>query len=432
MYERRMFGWARDLFPLARSLTGPGVHETLSYLHDINPEFYFHAFKSGESVFDWAIPKEWKIRDAYIEHETGRRFCEFKKNNLHLVGYSIPFEGTMDREDLLPHIYTQQDQPDVIPYITSYYKERWGFCMAHNDKDTLPPGRYRVLVDSDLFDGELTLADARIKGTTDREIVFSSYICHPSMANNELSGPVLVSALLCYVKDRFPSPRFSYRFILAPETIGSLAYLSRNLGEMKRVSALGFVLSCVGDDRAFSHVESRYADNLADRALRSALLGRDNVKTYSFLSRGSDERQYCAPGIDLPFCGFCRTKYGEYPEYHTSADDFSVVTESGLGGSFDVMRSIIDACEAGLFPILRVPGEPQLGKRGLYPALSQKGSYDAVKTRMDFLAYSDGANSLFDIASRLGVPLDAITSEAKILAEHGVVEMHDDSTQMQA
>lgn len=422
-----MIGWARDLFPIARSLTGDGVRQTFDYLRQINPEIYQYTFTTGEQVFDWNIPREWKIRDAYIEHiETGQRYAEFKKHNLHILGYSSPIDQVMDRADLLPHIYTQEDQPDLIPYVTSYYKERWGFCMAHNEKCSLPDGSYRVVVDSELFDGELIVGDAKIKGQLDREIMFSSYICHPSMANNELSGPVLSMALLKYVKDTYPSPRYSYRFILVPETIGSIAYMSRNLPDMQKHVECGFNLSCVGDERAYSHVESRYSDTLADHALRAALLGKENVKTYSFLQRGSDERQYGAPGIDMPLCGFCRSKYGEYPEYHTDADNFDVVTQAGLDGAFEVMRSIIDAFEIGLYPKVLIKGEPQLGKRGLYPTISQKGTYSSIRARMDFLAYADGTNTLFDIAQRIGVPLSIVLDEARIMSEHALIESRAD------
>lgn len=422
MADYDMLGWAKDLFPIARSLTGDGVRETFAYLQKLNHEIEIKSFPTGETVFDWEIPQEWRIRDAYLEHvETGQRFAEFSKCNLHVVGYSEPVDRVMDKDELLPHIYTQKDQPDLIPYVTSYYKRRFGFCMAQSEKATLPDGQYRAMIDSELFDGELLVGDVLIKGESEQEIMFSSYICHPSMANNELSGPVLMSALMKYVKDNFPNPKFSYRFILVPETIGSVAYMSRNLDVMKLRVICGFNLSCVGDERAFSHVRSRYGETMADKALRAALIGRENVKTYSYLERGSDERQYCAPGIDLPLVGFCRSKYGEYPEYHTSADDFDVVTADGLQGAFDVMCDVIRSFELGLYPNVTIKGEPQLGKRGLYPTISQKGNYSATRARMDFLAYADGTNSLFEIADIIGVPLNILLDEAALMIEHGLV-----------
>lgn len=422
MVDYDMVGWAKDLFPIARSLTGDGVRETFAYLRTINPEIRIHSYATGESVFDWEIPQEWKIRDAFIEHRgTGQRFAEFSKCNLHVMGYSEPVDRVMDKEELLPHIYTQEDQPDLIPYVTSYYRRRFGFCMSHNAKAALPDGDYRVVIDSDLFDGELLLGDAIIPGQSEQEIMFSSYICHPSMANNELSGPVLLSAIMKYVKDNFGSRKYSYRFVLVPETIGSLAYMSRNLDEMKKRVVCGFNLSCVGDERAYSHVRSRHGDTIADKALQAALMGRENVKTYSYLQRGSDERQYCAPGIDLPLAGFCRSKGGEYPEYHTDADNFDVVTANGLQGAFDVMSKVIRAFELGIYPATRILGEPQLGKRNLYPTISQKGDNSAIRVRMDFLAYADGTNSLFEIAEIIGAPLSVVLEEAELLLEHGIV-----------
>ncbi len=417
-----MIRWAKDLFPLARSLTGDGVRETLAYLQDINPDIRIESFPTGAKVFDWEVPQEWRIRDSYIEHlQSGRRFAEFSKCNLHVLGYSEPIDCIFTREDLFPHIYTQKDQPDVVPYVTSYYQRSFGFCMSEYEKRSLPEGDYRAVIDSELFDGELLLGDMRIKGEIDQEIFFSSYICHPSMANNELSGPVLLSALMKYVTESFPKSRYSYRFVLVPETIGSLAYMSRYLAELKTHVICGFNVSCVGDERAFSHIRSRHGSTLADQALEAALQGRRNVVTYSFLERGSDERQYCAPGIDLPVAGFCRTKYGEYPEYHTNADNFNVVTERGLRESFEVLSEIVQAFEQGLRPRCQILGEPQLGRRGLYPTISQKGNYSAVRARMDFLAYADGVNSVFDIARITGLPLRDVIDECALMKSHKLV-----------
>ena len=422
MSTDEMIDWAKDLFPINRSLTGDGVRQTLEYLKALNPELQFHTVASGTPVFDWAVPQEWVVRDAYLEHvETGQRFAEFSKSNLHLVGYSEPVDTVMELSELKEHLFTQPDQPDWIPYVTSYYKRTWGFCLAETELTGMPEGDYQVFIESELFDGQLIFADAVLEGETDQEVFFSTYVCHPSMANNELSGPVLASALMRYVKERYPNPKYTYRFAFVPETIGSLTYLSQKLNHLKEKVVAGFVLSCVGDERAFSHVESRLGSSLADRAVQAALIGKENVRTYSFLERGSDERQYCAPGIDLPVAGFCRSKYGEYPEYHTSADDFSVVTEQGLQGSLDVLTSIVDAFETGLFPKVQVLGEPQLGKRGLYPTVSKKGSHSAVSTRMNLIAYSDGNHSLFDIALRLGRPLNEIVEESTALVLHGLL-----------
>jgi Uncharacterized protein conserved in bacteria with an aminopeptidase-like domain len=279
----------------------------------------------------------------------------------------------MSLDDLGPHLFTQPDQPDWIPYVTSYYSPNWGFCLSEHEKQRLPHGDYRVLIDSELSTGQMLYAEAHIAGDSADEVLFSSYICHPSMANNELSGPVLLVKLLQHLSQAGTKPKLSYRFVLVPETIGSLVYLSKSLDSLRQSVVAGFVLSCVGDERAFSHIETRSGTSLADDALRAAFKGRANPRYYSFKHRGSDERQYGAPGIDLPVAGFCRSKYGEFPEYHTSADNFDVVTERGLEESFDLMAEIIAAFEIGLRPRSQCLGEPQMSRRGLYPKTSQNG-----------------------------------------------------------
>jgi len=419
--SKTMIVWMKDLWDFPRSLTGHGTRKTLEYIKGIIPDLNIHSFKSGSKVFDWEIPDEWNIYDAYIEHESGKRFAEFSKNNLHILGYSIPCDMKISLSELLPHIYTNPDQPDVIPYVTSYYKDRWGFCMSENDKKTLPDGIYHVLIDSKKSSGTMELGDMVIKGKNDNEVFFSTYVCHPSMANNELSGPVLSTALIQYIKLEYPDNKYTYRFVFVPETIGSITYLSEHLDHLKEKVVCGFNLSCVGDDRAYSHIQSRLGRNLADQALQASLIDLDNVIRYSFLERGSDERQYCAPGVDLPICGFSRSKYGEYPEYHTSADNFDVVTESGLNGSFDVMKSIIDSFELGLIPKNNIKCEPQLGKRNLYPTISQKDANSDLNTRMDFLAYTDGNHSLFDISIIIKKNLGLVVSEAILLKNNNLI-----------
>ena len=419
--SKTMIVWMKDLWDFPRSLTGHGTRKTLEYIKGIIPDLNIHSFKSGSKVFDWEIPDEWNIYDAYIEHESGKRFAEFSKNNLHILGYSIPCDMKISLSELLPHIYTQTDQPDLVPYVTSYYKDKWGFCMSENDKKTLPDGIYHVLIDCKKNAGTMELADMVIKGKNDNEVFFSTYVCHPSMANNELSGPVLSTALIQYIKLKYPDNKYTYRFVFVPETIGSITYLSEHLDHLKEKVVCGFNLSCVGDDRAYSHIQSRLGRNLADQALQASLIDLDNVIRYSFLERGSDERQYCAPGVDLPICGFSRSKYGEYPEYHTSADNFDVVTESGMNGSFGVMKSIIDSFELGLFPKNNIKCEPQLGKRNLYPTISQKGANSDLNTRMDFLAYTDGNHSLFDISIIIKKNLGLVVSEAILLKNNNLI-----------
>ncbi len=416
-----MIKWMKDMWDYPRSLTGHGTRKTLEYLKNINQDLNIYSFRSGLKVFDWEIPDEWNIHDAYIEHESGKKFAEFSKNNLHVLGYSTPCNIDISLPELLPHIYTNIDQPEVIPYVTSYYNDRWGFCMSENEKRKLPDGKYHVVIDAKKEPGTLEVADLLIKGENSEEIFFSTYICHPSMANNELSGPVLSTALIQYIKTKYSDPQYTYRFAFVPETIGSITYLDKHLKDLKKNVICGFNLSCVGDERAYSHVESRLGNSLADKALQASFIGLDNVAIYSFLERGSDERQYCSPGVDLPLCGFSRTKYGKYPEYHTSADNFDVVTADGLSGAFDVMTSVIDAFELGLFPKNSIKCEPQLGKRNLYPEISQKGVYADTKTRMDILAYADGKHSLFDISKKIRKNLKLVVSEINTLKKYDLI-----------
>lgn len=426
---QQIYDLANTLFPICRSITGAGVRETLQILSDyIGSEdgvsLNIHHIPSGTQVFDWTVPKEWIIRDAYIKDETHRKIVDFKAHNLHVMGYSTPVDKWVNLDELKNYIYTQPDQPDVIPYITSYYKERFGFCMSDTQKNALKPGKYHMYIDSELVDGNLTYGEILFPGKSDKEVFFSTYICHPSMANNECSGPALSAELIRYVrslKDR----HYTYRFIFIPETIGSITYLSRNLEQMKKHTIAGFNLSCVGDNREYSIVESRYANTLADRLLKNILEHRGEYKTYSFLERGSDERQYNAPGVDLPVVGFSRTKFAEYPEYHTSADDMSVVSPEGFQGSYEVMTQAITTLEHNGYYRIKVLCEPQLGKRGLYPTISQKGSYNEVKAMTNFIAYADGRHDLIDISNLIHVPTGKLIEISQTLMNNDLLERLD-------
>ncbi len=415
-----MLKWAKTLFPICRSLTGKGTQTTLRFFKKINNEFKLIKFKSGTKVFDWKIPLEWNIRNAYIQHTNKKKFAEFKKNNLHVVGYSTPVNKIISKKELIKNIYTQKNQPNAIPYVTSYYKKRWGFCMTDNMKKKLPDGKYRVLIDSDLKKGFLELMEAKLRGNSKKEIFFSSYVCHPSMANNELSGPVLLNAILKYIKEKYPKRKFGYRFVLLPETIGPIAYLSRFKSQLKKNVICGFNLTCVGDERAYTMIETPNGNTLADRALISSLKNKKNFKKYSFLDRASDERQYCSPLINLPVCCFSKSK--NYPEYHTNLDNFKVVTEKGLQQSFNVFKDIIDAFEIDLYPKTKINCEPNLGSRNLYPTLSQKGIYDnEIKNRMNLIAYASGQNDIFKISNLLNQSLDETCKELKILKSKNIL-----------
>jgi aminopeptidase-like protein len=414
-----MHDLARRLLPICRSITGPGVRETLGILKESIP-IQVHEVPTGTPVFDWTIPKEWMIRDAFIADETGRRIVDFKQNNLHVVGYSVPVNRQMPLAEFDEHLFSLPDQPDAIPYVTSYYNERWGFCLTHRQRMELKAGIYHAVIDSELKDGSLTYGECIIPGETEKEIFLSTYVCHPSMANNELSGPVVTSFITNWIQSQ---PRhYTYRIVFIPETIGSITYLSRNLRVLKENVIAGFNISCVGDERGFSCVTSRYADTLADRTARHVLkyISPDS-KTYSFLERGSDERQYCSPGADLPVVGLCRSKYGRYPEYHTSLDNLELVTPSGLAGGYEMVRRCLETLENNFCYQVNCVGEPCLGKRGLYPTLSAKGSARTVKSMMDFLAYADGKNDLIGIAEIIGVAAWDLFPIVEQLAAAGLI-----------
>ena len=398
---QRMYDWAVDLFPINRSLTGNGVRETLQYFKKIIPELEINEVASGTKCFDWTIPNEWNCKEAYIIDPKGNKICDFSVNNLHLMGYSININQEMKYEELIEHLYYLKEQPNAIPYITSYYKERWGFCISYEEFQLLEKGIYQVVIDSELKEGFLTYGEVILKGTLDKEIFLSTYVCHPSMGNNELSGPVVTTALIEYIKS-IKDRRYTYRIAFIPETIGSICYLSRNIEKMKKNIIAGFNLTTIGDDRAYSYIPTRYGNTLSDKVAKHILKDIDYVH-YTFLDRGSDERQYCAPHVDLPIATICRTKYGRYPEYHTSLDNLDLISSDGLFGGYDKLQKSIELLEKNKFYSIDNFCEPQLGKRGLYPTISTKQTREIVRVMMDFIAYADGTNDLIDIATIINV-----------------------------
>ena len=421
MAGKEMYDLAVRLFPICRSITGDGFRQSLGIIREHVPEMQVFEVPSGTEVFDWTVPKEWNIRGGWIRRKDGETVIDFRDSNLHVLGYSVPIHQMVSREELLEHVYTQSEQPDWIPYVTSYYKERWGFCMSERQKQQLTDPEYEVCIDSTLADGSLTYGELIVPGETDEEVFFSTYLCHPSMANNELSGPCLMTALIKYVQS-LPKRRYTYRFIIVPETIGSITYLSRNIKSMQQHVKAGFVLSCVGDDRTYSMVSTKYEDTLADRVLENVLhFHYPDYIRYSFMKRASDERQYGSAGVGLPVCAFCRSKYHEYPEYHTSADDLSLISPAGLQGSYDVMVKVINALEYNRHYQMTCPCEPQLGKRGLYPTISQKGTYAAFRAMQHFTAYADGRNDLIAISEIIGTPVDQLIPIVGKLMEHHLV-----------
>jgi aminopeptidase-like protein len=398
---QEMYDWAADLFPINRSLSGDGVRQTLQYIKNIIPELEVNEVPSGTKCFDWTVPQEWNCNDGYIIDPDGNKICDFKINNLHIVGYSTPIDKEIELEELIDHLYYLEAQPNAIPYITSYYSPRWGFCLSFNEFQKLKKGMYRVKINSELKDGNLTYGEIHLKGESEKEIFLSTYVCHPSMANNELSGPVVTAALVNFIKS-LKGRKYSYRVVFIPETIGSITYISRNIDAMKKNIIAGFNITTIGDDRGYSYIPTRYGNTLSDKVSKHVLQDVDYVE-YTFLDRGSDERQYCSPGVDLPISTICRTKYGVYPEYHTSLDDLTLISPSGLYGGYEKIKKAIELLEKNMYYKVNILCEPQLGKRGLYPTLSTKTPDFNVKTMMNFIAYADGNNDLIDIANIIGV-----------------------------
>ncbi len=419
MIGNQIHNFAKELWPINRSITGEGFRETLKKISKHLSNFEIKSVPTGTKVFDWTVPKEWGVKEAYIITPSGKKICDFSENNLHLVGYSVPFKGKLSLNELKKNLYSLPNQPKAIPYITSYYEEKWGFCITQEQLDTLEEGNYEIVVNSILFEGELNYGELLIKGKSEKEIFLSTYICHPSMANNELSGPTVVTFIAKWLQGLTQS-NYSYRIIFIPETIGSITYLSQNYKDMKNKIYAGFNVTCVGDDRAYSYLPSRNGNTISDLMAKHVLKWTDpNFIEYSWLDRGSDERQYCAPGIDLPIASILRTKYGEYPEYHTSLDDLkNVVTPQGLNGAYWAIRKTIEAIEKNKKYKATILCEPQMGKRNLYSTLFELENDKQVKFMMNFISLCDGDNSLLDIAEQLGVRIwDLYDTLDKLLSE---------------
>ena len=392
------------------------------YIQNLINELKICSVSSETQVFDWVVPDEWTIRDAFIDDSAGNRLINFKKNNLHVVGYSEPVDLWLTLEELKQHLHSLPEQPDAIPYVTSYYSRNWGFCLTHEQLQSLEPGRYHVVIDAELKPGVLNYGELILPGELDQEILLSTYICHPSMVNNELSGPVVTTALSQWLKT-LTDRKYTYRIVFIPETIGSIVYLSQNIEYLKEQVIAGFNITCVGDDRCFSYLPSRNGNTLSDLVALHVLKHTDpDFIRYTWLDRGSDERQYCAPGVDLPIASIMRSKYGEYPEYHTSLDNLELVTPTGLQGGYDALRKAIEIIEKIDHLKSTVLGEPQLGKRGLYPTLSTKESGKQVRTMMNMLSYCDGQNSLLDIAELIDEPFWEVESLADRLIEQDLLQ----------
>lgn len=424
-FGNEMFALCEELWPLNRSLTGDGNRKTLEILRREFPSLEIREVPSGTQAFDWEVPLEWVVREAWIKTPDGRKICDFVDNNLHLVGYSVAVNQKMSLEELQDHLYSLPEQTEAIPYVTSYYSPHWGFCISEKDRAKLPPGTYEIYIDSSHTSGSMTYGEVVIPGSGDSEVLLSTYICHPSMANNELSG-IAVAIRLSKWLSSVKNLTHTYRILFLPETIGAITYLSQHLPELKEKLIAGYVLTCVGDDRSYSYVPSRRADSLADEAALHVLKHLDpSFKRYRWADRQSDERQYCAPHVNLPVASIMRTKYGSYPEYHTSLDTLGeVVTAKGLAGGMLAYMRAIQILELNFQPVVSSICEPQLGKRGLYPTVSRKGVYEETRLVREVLGYSDGNHSVLEISNLANVEFSKTYATVASLLSVGLLRHH--------
>jgi len=412
------------LWPLNRSLTGEGNRETLKILSGIS-EMKISEIPSGTECFDWKVPEEWNVKEAWIKDMNGKKVIDFKENNLYLLGYSESYSGRLSLKELKEHLFTIPDQPDVIPYLTSYYKKRWGFCMSHTQYCDLKEGTYEILINSEFnSSGSMTIGESIINGECEEEILLSTYICHPSMASNELSGP-LVTAFINRELRKNSQNRFTYKSLFLPETIGSIYYLSVNGEHLRKNLKAGYVVTCIGDAGKFTYKHSRKGNSLSDRA--ALLVLKERGKEFiseEFFPTGSDERQYCSPGFDLPVGSLMRTRYGKYKEYHTSADNKDFISFEAMEESVRMYMEIIKVIENNFTYINLMPEcEPQLGKRDLYPTIgSSKNTEEIISAMMWVLNLSDGTNDLISIAERSKLPFDILNQSAIKLEEKGLLK----------
>ena len=410
-----------DLYPICRSITGNGFRESLGIIRRHIP-LEIHEVPTGTPVFDWSIPKEWNIRDAYVKDPSGHKVIDFKQSNLHLVSYSIPIHKKMPLSELKEHLYSIPEYPDWIPYRTSYYKENWGYCLSHRSLESLKEGEYEVYIDTTLEDGSLTYGDYLIQGQTTNEVLISCHCCHPSLCNDNLSGMALAALLAKSLTSR--SLRYSYRFIFIPVTIGSITWLCINQDKVTRIKH-GLVVANVGDPGKLTYKKSRQGDAEIDRVVSYVL--NHNAKEYQivdFIPYGYDERQYCSPGFNLPMGSLTRTPYDQYPEYHTSADNLDFVQPAYLADSFATYSTVIDILEKNKKYLNNNPMcEPQLGRRGLYSTFGGKKDKNQYEMAMLWiLNYSDGSNTLLDIAEKSGIKFDVLSQAADELEKHNLLQ----------
>lgn len=416
-----MYALVERLYPLCRSITGDGVRATLEIVGEYVP-LRVHEVPTGTQVLDWTVPQEWNIRDAYVADASGRRVVDFAASSLHVLGYSVPVAATLPLAELREHLYTLPDHPSWVPYRTSYYEPKWGFCLAQETLDALPEGEYEVRVDSTLADGHLTYAEHVVPGQVPDEVLVSAHVCHPSLANDNLAGIAVAVFLARALAEQ--QPYYTYRFLFAPGTIGAITWLARNAERVGRVRH-GLVLACAGDPGRLTYKRSRRGDAEIDRVLRHVLTASERPhEIREFTPYGYDERQFCSPGFDLGVGSLSRTPYAGYPEYHTSADDLDLVSPEAMADTLAVCREAFAVLDRNRRYVNLSPyGEPQLGRRGLYDSLG--GRSDAKEAQLAMLwvlSLSDGEHSLLDVAERSGLAFDTVAAAADALHGAGLVK----------
>ncbi len=419
---RELHRFAAELYPTCRSITGDGIRRTLRKIQQRIPLQIFEV-PSGTAVFDWTVPKEWNIRDAYIKDSSGRRVVDFQKSNLHVLNYSVAINATMPLSEIRPHLFSIPAHPDWIPYRTSYYKEEWGFCLSHNQLVALPEGDYEVCIDSTLAEGSLSYGECFLPGQSSDEILISCHACHPSLANDNLSGLTVATALAKFLLECNSDLHYSYRFLFIPGTIGAITWLAQNRDQAARIRH-GLVLTCIGDKAPFHYKKSRRGDADIDRAVTHVLSHlTEGAETLEFSPYGYDERQYCSPGFNLPVGCLMRSVWGTFPEYHTSADNLEFIKPQCLSESLRLCMKVFDVLEnnrpyRNLSPFC----EPQLGRRGLYRSTGGDSMADEINARLWVLNLSDGKHSLLDIAERARLPFPVILDAADLLRDNGLLE----------
>ncbi len=419
-FSSTLMKWAKDLFPFCRSLTGEGNRKTLTYIKSVNSKFLIKSFKSNKKVFDWKVPLEWKINEAYFKDYKGKKYANFKKNNLHVLNYSKPINKKVSLKNLRKNIFTLRDKPKSIPYVTSYYKKRWGFCLDYNTLKNLKNSDYLAYIDSKLFKGKMNYGELKIKGKSNKEILLCSYICHPSMANNELSGPLVLLALSKILK---PS-KYTVRIILIPETIGAISYINNNIEHLKKNLIAGFNLSCVGDNGPFTLIssieENTYADKIALRVMKK----RKKFKNLSFLYRGSNERQFGCQNLSLPFVTICRSRFGDYKEYHTSDDNLNLINGNNLFDSLKCVLEIVNEIQNNSIYIKKTICEPFLTKYNLVKTIGFGKFKKEEKNIRNIISYVGKNYDLIDISKKLKIPFNHLNLLIKKIEQKRIIKKY--------